>query len=185
MGPLNGNGPLPLEDLPSCFQGRFASTLASCSRKRRTLFLSAGEKRFGVVLSQVLGPEPGDKIGGPQAQAKAEAHAKVCSCPLHIQKPRLSQRWSGSSLAAPAAPHGWIETADLGAPWACCSPCCPVDAGPKRAWTSTPFFPSSLCQRPRPLCCCSAGTAPVSISPTNRPQLRPRPRGKALAGLSL
>ena len=28
-----------------------------------------------------------------------------------------------------------------------CSPCCPEAAGTKMAWPSTPFLPSSLCQR--------------------------------------
>ena len=40
---------------PAASKGRFASTLAGCTRKPRTV-LSPGEKRFGVVLSQ--GPWP-------------------------------------------------------------------------------------------------------------------------------
>ena len=56
VGPLGKTGPLPLEDLPGCFKGRFASTLAGCTRKPRTVLLSPGEKRVGVVLSQ--GPWP-------------------------------------------------------------------------------------------------------------------------------
>ena len=54
--PLSRTCTLPLEDLPGCFQRPVASTLAGCSRKPRTLLLSPGEKRFGVVPSQ--GPWP-------------------------------------------------------------------------------------------------------------------------------
>ena len=71
------------------------------------MLLSLGEKRFGVVLSQALGPEPFDQLGPEHAQAKSEAHAKVGSCSLHLQRARLSQRFSGRSLAAPAALPGW------------------------------------------------------------------------------
>ena len=41
-----------------------------------------------------------------RSQAKSEAHAKVCSCSLHIQRARLCERVSGSSLAAPVARPG-------------------------------------------------------------------------------
>ena len=56
VGPLSRTGPLPVEHFPAAAKGRFASTLAGCSRKPRTMILSLGEKRFGVVLSQ--GPWP-------------------------------------------------------------------------------------------------------------------------------
>ena len=52
VGPLSRSSPLPLEDLPGCFE----STLAGYSRKPRTVLLSPGEKRFGVVLSQGTWP---------------------------------------------------------------------------------------------------------------------------------
>ena len=74
--------------------------------------------------------------------------------------------------------------ADLGAQWACCSPCCPVVAGTKRSWPSTLFPPLTTDRGPWPLGCCSVETAPFSTSTPNRPQLRPRARGKNLAGLS-
>ena len=41
---------------PAASKGRFASTLAGCTRKPCTVLLSPVEKRFGVVLSQ--GPWP-------------------------------------------------------------------------------------------------------------------------------
>ena len=47
------------------------------------------------------------------------------------------------------------------------------------------FSPLTSDRGPWPLGCCSVETAPFSTSIPNRPQLRPRPRGKALAGLSL
>ena len=56
LGPLSRTGPLPVEHFPAASKGRFASTLAGCTRKPRTVLLSPGEKRFGVVLSQ--GPWP-------------------------------------------------------------------------------------------------------------------------------
>ena len=52
VGPQSRTGPLPLEDIPAASKGRFASTLAGCSRKTHTLLLSLGEKRFEVVPSQ-------------------------------------------------------------------------------------------------------------------------------------
>ena len=52
LGPLSRTGPLPVEHFPAASKGLFASSLACCSRKPRTLLLSLGEKRFGVVLSQ-------------------------------------------------------------------------------------------------------------------------------------
>ena len=52
LGPLSRTGPLPVEHFPAASKGRFASTLAGCSRKLRIMLLSLGEKRFGVVLSQ-------------------------------------------------------------------------------------------------------------------------------------
>ena len=55
-GPQSRTGPLPVEHFPAASKGRFASTLAGCSRKPRTVLLSPGEKRFWVVLSQ--GPWP-------------------------------------------------------------------------------------------------------------------------------
>ena len=103
LGPLSRSSPLPLEDLHGCFE----STLAGYSRKPRTVLLSPGEKRFGWSSNRALGPEPGDQLGVPHAQAKSEAHAKVCSCSLYIQRARLCERVSGSSLAAPVAPSGW------------------------------------------------------------------------------
>ena len=66
-----------------------------------------GRKAFWGGPLSGLGPEPVDQLGGPHTQAKAEPHAHVCSCPLHLQRARLSQRLSGSSLAAPAALPGW------------------------------------------------------------------------------
>ena len=56
LGPLSRTGPLPVEHFPAASKGRFASTLAGCSRKPRIMLQSLGEKRFGVVLSQ--GPWP-------------------------------------------------------------------------------------------------------------------------------
>ena len=56
LGHLSRTGTLPVEYFPAASKGRFASTLAGCSRKPRIMLLSLGEKRFGVVLSQ--GPWP-------------------------------------------------------------------------------------------------------------------------------
>ena len=56
VGPLSRTGPLPVVHFPAASKGRFASTLAGCSHKPRTMLLSLGEKRCGVVLSQ--GPWP-------------------------------------------------------------------------------------------------------------------------------
>ena len=54
-----------LKTSPAASKGRFASTLAGCSRKPRTLLLSPGEKRFGVVPSQCYGAAwMGGKLGG-------------------------------------------------------------------------------------------------------------------------
>ena len=56
VGPLSRTGPLPVEHFPAASKGRFASTLAGCTRKPHTLLLRLGEKRFGEVFSQ--GPWP-------------------------------------------------------------------------------------------------------------------------------
>ena len=48
VGPLNRNSPLPLEDVPSCFQ----RPVCKHSCRLFTVLPSPGEKRFGVVLSQ-------------------------------------------------------------------------------------------------------------------------------------
>ena len=55
---------------PAASKGRFASTLASCSRKPRTLLLSPGEKRFGVSPIRAKGPEPVEHLGARNTQAK-------------------------------------------------------------------------------------------------------------------
>ena len=52
-------------------------------------------------------PECWCQLGGPHTQAKAEPHAHVCSCPLHLQRAWVSQSLSGSSLAPPAAQPLW------------------------------------------------------------------------------
>ena len=47
------------------------------------------------------------------------------------------------------------------------------------------FCPLRSARGPCSLGCCSVETAPFSTSPPIRPQVRPRPRGNAQAGLSL
>ena len=140
---------------------------------------------MGWFSLRALSPEPGDQVGGPHSQDKAEAHAHVCSRPLDLQRARLSQRWSGSSLASQQHCPGGNGRTDVGAQWACCSPFCPDAAAPKRAWASTPMLSSSLCQRPMAPDPLQGEDSPASTSIPNRPQQRPRPRGQALAGLSL
>ena len=54
--PLSRTGPFPLEDLPGCFKRLVCKHFHVSSRKARTLLLSPGEKRFGVVPSQGQGP---------------------------------------------------------------------------------------------------------------------------------
>ena len=56
LGPLSRTGTLPVEHFPAASKGRFAGTLAGCSRKPRIVLLNLGEKRFGVVLSQGTWP---------------------------------------------------------------------------------------------------------------------------------
>ena len=105
--------------------------------------------------------------------------------PAHSEssaEPEVVRQLLGSPISTARVGRGRV---DLGAQWACCSPCCPVGAGTKRSWPSSPFLPFTSDKGPWPLGCCSVGTAPFSTSTSNRNQLRPRPRGKALAGLSL
>ena len=144
-GTSEQNRPSPSGRLPWLIpKPGFQARLLAVPRSR-TLCSQAREKSaLGWSDLKALGPEPGEKPGGPVSQANSEAHAKVCSCPLHIQRARLKQRLSGSSLASQETCPGARGRAVLGAHWACCSPCCPVDAGTKWSWPSTPFLPSSL-----------------------------------------
>ncbi|CAM9211561.1 unnamed protein product, partial [Rangifer tarandus platyrhynchus] len=99
---------------------------------------------------------------------------------------RLSQSLSGSSLATPATPAVWEEaelTYDHSGPLALLAALRQLgQRGLGHPPRCSPL-PSarSLC----PLGCCSVETAHASKIPPSRPQLRPRPRRKALAGLSL
>ena len=57
---------------------------------------------------RALSPQPGDQLGGPHSQAKAEPHAHVCSCPLHLLRALLSLSLSVTSSAPPAA-QPWVK----------------------------------------------------------------------------
>ena len=107
-GTSDQNRPSPSGTLPGCFKR--AVCKHSCRVYPQAVHsppTSGRKSSFGRSSLRALGPEPGDQLGGPHAQAKSEEHAKVCSCPLHIQGARLRERVSGSPLAAPAAPPGW------------------------------------------------------------------------------
>ena len=58
---------------------------------------------MGSSSLRVLSPEPGDELGDPHSQAKAEPHAHVYSSPLNLQRALVSQSLSGTSLAPSAA----------------------------------------------------------------------------------
>ena len=112
VGLLSRSGPLPLEDLSGYFQ-RPGCKLSPAVPASRTLCSQAQEKSASGWFSlKALAPESGDQLGCPHSQAKAEPHAHVCSWPLQLQRARLSQSLSGSSLAAPAALPEW-EGAEL------------------------------------------------------------------------
>ena len=105
--PLSRTGLLPVEDFPGCFQRPVCKHSSRLFPKDAHSAPKPGRKALGWSTLKALGPEPGDQPGGPKAQANSEAHAKVCSCPLHLQRARLSPRFSGRSLTAPGAPPGW------------------------------------------------------------------------------
>ena len=54
--PLSRTCTLPVEDLPGCFQRPVCKHSGRLFPQARTLRLSPGEKRFGVVPSQGQGP---------------------------------------------------------------------------------------------------------------------------------
>ena len=186
VGPLSRTGPLPVEHFPAASKGRFASTLAGCTRKPHTLLLRLGEKRFGEVFSQGRWPRAWGPVRGSTRTGQVRSTCK--SLFMHPAHSGCSSKREGvrQLLGSPSS-TARVERgrADLGAQWACCFPCCPVGAETKRSWPSTRFSPLTSDRGPWPLGCCSVERAPFSTSTPNRNQLRPRPRGKALAGRSL
>ena len=145
--PLSRTGPVPLADLPGCFQRPV------CKHSHR-LFPQAVHSA----------PKPGRKAlwGGPVSGPLPLTLGS--SLGVHTPRPRQNHMPSSVPATAPsessAEPdsvrqlHGspssnacvGMGRADLGAQWDSCSPCCPEAAGPKRARAFTPLLPRCLCQ---------------------------------------
>ena len=145
VGPLSRTGPLPVEHFPAASKGRFASTLAGCTRKPHTLLLRLGEKRFGEVFSQGRWPRAWGPVRGSTRTGQVRSTCKSLFMPP-AHSGCSSKREGVRQLLGSPSSTARVERgrADLGAQWACCFPCCPVGAETKRSWPSTPFLPSYL-----------------------------------------
>ena len=73
-----------------------------------TLLPPRDKSASGWSSLRALSPQPGDQLGDPHSQAKAEPHAHVYSSPLHLPRALLSLRLSATSLAPPST-QPWVE----------------------------------------------------------------------------
>ena len=131
VGPLSRTGPLPLEDLPGCFQRPFCKQSHPLFPQAAHSSPKSGRKELWVgPLSGPLALSLGTRQG-VHTSRKRQKH-KLTSVPAPCTCRELA---CGQAAPWPPQQHCTVGRgrADLGAQWACCSPCCTEAAGPKRA----------------------------------------------------
>ena len=137
-----------LNTFPAASKGRFANTLAGCSLKPPPLLLSPGEKHFGVVPSQ--GPWPW-ACGTARGSKHSSQGLSICTCLFLPPAPSESSpepEVFRQLLGKPKQhqPGGKGQSRSRGTLGLLLS-LLPRGCWDKECLPSTPFLPSSLCQR--------------------------------------